>query len=367
MPDKISKEALAYLDDSTPLEAKMLAARGLAPLPPVELIYVLFHMLSSNIEKIRDQAFQTLDELPRSMIRMALDNITSPQVLEFIASNYIEDIEILEKVIANRHTPNETISFVAEWCKDTALLTYIGENDTRIIEHKEILEKLKKNPHTPVHIIERLIPLIEPQERPLITKEPEPVKTPPTVKEEEEAKEEVEEEIEEKTDIEKQKRTRFPRMFVSDNIPEWQKEELYKKIALLSHEEKLELALFGNTTVRKHLIQDPKREVGLNVLKNPKVNDEDISFYSKLRNIHSDILKTIGLDDDWTKRYGVIHSLARNPRTPLFLVLKFLPKLYESDIAKLARSKDIPGSISQAATKLLRQRAMRKERAVGNR
>ena len=70
---------------------------------------------------------------------------------------------------------------------------------------------------------------------------------------------------------------------------------------------------------------------------------------------HDEVLRTIAQSKDWTKRYGVISNLIKNPRTPLALALNFVPRLNPRDLKTISVDKNVPEVIRKQALKFVRK------------
>lgn len=369
MPDdKIPESIKGYLDPRTPLPTRLLAARGLLPLPSQELIYILYHLLNDPEARVRNTSFKTIIEFPQNLICFFLEKEESPEIINFFAQNFFYDEKIIEAVLLNPYTSDETFALVARWSRDEYIIDLIANNQERILRYPPIVESLKSNPRTPTAAIEKIAFWEK-----MLKAEPEAEEPPAEIEEAEiEEKEpppsqqQGEREHEHLPEPEKEERPEivFPRIFVADKIAEWERDELPKKVSRLGLQEKIELARWANRPTRNILMRDGNREVGLSILQNERVEDQDIIYYCHLRDIHPDILRTIGLSLQWSKNYQIRYVLVKNPKTPLFLVLRFLTHLDDADLEKLARSKDVSGAIANSAQQLIERRKIRKDAQV---
>ncbi len=131
---------------------------------------------------------------------------------------------------------------------------------------------------------------------------------------------------------------------------------LWKKVAAMSISQKVRAALLGNTEVRMLLVRDTRRLVFMSVLKSPRLNEKEIIFYARSRNLNEEIIRSIAFSRDWTKNYAVRAALVSNPKCPPNQAATFLRTLTTRDIKHLSQSKDVPGFIARSAKNLLQQR-----------
>jgi hypothetical protein len=65
----------------------------------------------------------------------------------------------------------------------------------------------------------------------------------------------------------------------------------------------------------------------------------------------------IGNRREWVKSYVVVRNLVRNPKTPVALSLRLLPRLLVSDIRILARDKSIPEIVRRTASRTIQDKS----------
>ncbi len=131
---------------------------------------------------------------------------------------------------------------------------------------------------------------------------------------------------------------------------------LLQRIQAMNVSEKIKLALRGNRDARAQLIRDSNSLIRRFVLQNPRVGDEEIIAIAKNRSADDEILRIIASSRSWTRNYQVRLALVTNPKTPLTLSVRFLGSLYERDLRALAKSKNVPSTISTAAKRLVLQK-----------
>ena len=70
-----------------------------------------------------------------------------------------------------------------------------------------------------------------------------------------------------------------------------------------------QLAMKGGREERLILVRDTNKVVALGVLRNPRMQDDDVEFIARMRNISEEVLRQIARTRDWTKSYSVINVL----------------------------------------------------------
>jgi hypothetical protein len=128
------------------------------------------------------------------------------------------------------------------------------------------------------------------------------------------------------------------------------------RLATMSFRDKLRYALFGNREMRSVLVRDSNREVARMVLRSPKITENEIESIAAMRSVAEEILREIGNSKQWTKNYGVIQNLVRNPKTPPVISQRLLFRLRSNDLALLTRDRSVPDAVRHNASRTLKQR-----------
>jgi hypothetical protein len=131
------------------------------------------------------------------------------------------------------------------------------------------------------------------------------------------------------------------------------RESLTAKLAKMSFPARLKAAVKGSREMRSVLIRDPNRLISTTVLSSPKLTEAEVESFSKMANVSEDVLRIIGNNRSWTKNYGVVLGLTKNPKTPIGMSLNFLARLNDSDIKMLSVDRNVPEPLRIAARKKL--------------
>ncbi len=133
-------------------------------------------------------------------------------------------------------------------------------------------------------------------------------------------------------------------------------------INTLSVSGQIKLAFKGNKEARSILIRSPKKIIAQAVLQNPKINENEIEFYAKLRNISEDILRSIARNPEWVKKPSIMRGLLYNPKTPASIAMSFLSRITKKEIKDISKSKSLPQAIRIAAKRLVMQDQAREDK-----
>lgn len=138
--------------------------------------------------------------------------------------------------------------------------------------------------------------------------------------------------------------------------PEVRTQTILQKIQKLSVSNKIHLALRGGKEIRSILLRDPSKEVVLTVLENPKLTETEIELISKSRSIPDEVLRKITKKREWMRNYNVIMGLVTNPKTPPGISVVLVNELKTRDLAILEKNKNVIEGVRATAKKILRAR-----------
>jgi predicted RNA binding protein with dsRBD fold (UPF0201 family) len=356
IPASAVGEALRkHVDPNGPAPLRMMAARGLVPMPPRDTVTVLSILTHDEDEKVRLSAQKSLSELPERMFQGAIKEALHPLVLDQLARSFENNEAYLETILLNKETPDETFAFVADRVNER-LLGIVIENQVRLLRHKQIVQGVLANPNVLKSQIDRLMDFA--------------VRTGMSFKgmdAYEEAKARISgapRDTAEERRIQKVIVESLP----EDMLREEPEDELgideddVKKRTILQrlHEmtiaQKVALAMKGNKTIRSQLLKDRNKMVAVAAIKNPGVNEGEIIAVAGNRSVCDDVIRIISQNREWTRNYQVKLALMNNPKTPIGTALRFLPSIRAADLKGMSGNKNIPSALAQAAKKLLTKR-----------
>lgn len=142
-----------------------------------------------------------------------------------------------------------------------------------------------------------------------------------------------------------------PPVLPSTAVADADRESLTQKLAGMSFTERLKAAVKGSKEMRAALIRDPNKMIASAVLSSPKLTEQEVESFVRMGSVSEDVLRVIGANRAWTKNYGVLAGLARNPKTPLAMSLNLLNRLNERDVQMISMDRNVPGALRIAARK----------------
>ena len=373
----LSKGVERILSPDAPGPARMMAASGMAPLPPADLLTVLYFLSYDKDSQISSKASKTLQDMPDKVLLGTLQGNLPPEVLDGIAPFLLGRDSAVEQIILNRATLDDTHVWLAKKLTSEQLLEIIVANERRLLRTPAIIENLYFNQHTRMSSVDRAIelairngvelsgiPAFEETKQALdgeLIFESDGEPTPDDLNFNnavQTAKSLDEHPVEEINDV---------MDALNADTPEEEKPEVDKEAEksvgnfnaqlstmMVSH--KIRIAMLGTASQRSVLIRDSNKLVIMAVLKSPSVNEAEVRKYSALKGLPEEAMRYIASKRDWTKQYLIKLNLVNNPRTPIEHALRFMTHLRPNDLRALERSKDVPGVICKAAKELRKKR-----------
>jgi len=334
----------SLLTGTAPKKMRMLIARGLAPIPPAEMLELIVCLLKDIDDEVRTQAEQTIRAWDEKEIGAQLDSPNCPPaVLEYFAGA-TESEDLLQRIIANPATPDPVIQALAA-AASPRLLESILDNRVRILNCPPILESIKSNPQA-TSGIRRIVLEIE-TEFLRDKKKDYTVEAPGKAEDSPQPAPEMEFEIP-------------PDDLTLEGLPldaEARESEILKRLASLPVREKIRYALFGNREIRSMLVRDTNKEVARTVLRSPKLTENEVEGIAAMRGVAEDILREIGNSKNWTKSYAVVQNLVKNPKTPPAIAQRLLFRLRSQDLMMLTRDRSVSDAVRYSAGRAVRQRS----------
>lgn len=358
-----------------PAPMRLMAARGLAPLGPVDLVTALYHLAHDEDETLKKAAMKSAAELPEKILGGALDSPLDPRLLDFFGRRLIHKQPLLEKVLLNRQTDNDTFVFLAKM-GDEAATEMIAKNEERLLRCPPIIAALYLNAKTRMSTAQRAVELAIRND---VTVEgiPSFEETKKALAEGHGVKPTDDEAFKQAgavvleaagpalTALDPEEQRKLDAILAEQAeqqaegaSPEAKQEgdEKRERIDQLSVVAKIRLATLGNAFARSILIRDRNKQVSSAAIRSPAISESEVVHYAQNRSLDEDIIRYISNKRTWVRLYSVKFALCNNPKCPLPTAMRFLPHLRIPDLKALSRSKGIPSSLATAAKQLSQQR-----------
>jgi hypothetical protein len=368
-PASLSDAARKALGGPGPL--RMMAARGLAPLPrPADLVSVMYALSLDAEAPIKQAAEKTADGLPEKVLAAALADVSlDARVLDFFAPRIVSKPAVVEALLLNKATADETVAELTAKLGEREI-EIVATNEQRLLRCPAVIGAMYLNTKARMSTVDRAIELAV---RNKVTVPGIPawddvvaavlglVKAPPTPEQAaagDAAFQAVsqfavgDQQIDDAT-LEMLLAEDEAAMAAQGPLSKEEHEKRKTSIAKLSIPAKIRLATIGNSFARATLIRDSNKQVALAAIKSPGVNELEAAKYAANRGLIEDVVRVIAQNREWTRQYGIKLALVQNPKCPLAFTMKFLPLLQDKDIKNIAKSKGIPSALAQQARRLV--------------
>lgn len=326
-------------------ELQLLAAQGILPLPPEDLIELQVNLAASSDPEVARTAEAALRQIEHFTLLGHLKRDARADVCAYFARVRIEDPMVVETVLQRRDLAVELACELAPRLSPDMQEILLLRQDL-IVEHQEVLRALEQNPTLSTYSKRRIIEyrqhLIGP-EQPRI--EPSPVR-------------EVSYETTEISDIELVSAVQA----VLEQIePEGEvdlKTGLSEgQVRALPVPMRIKLARGAARTLRGILIRDQNPLVATSVLTTSAVTESEIEQVSNSRLVVEEVLVHIAHSREWSGKYNIVVNLVRNPRTPIAIAIRNLARLSVRDLASLNKDRNVSDAVRQNAGRLHKVKA----------
>jgi hypothetical protein len=386
----------AVIEGTAPRPARLAAARGILPLPQLDLLEVLVAFANSDDTELSGHARQTIRTQDTETLNMLVrsDEVPVP-ILAHLATVSELPQKIHESIISNARTPVTTIVKFAGETNSPELLDAISLNQQLLIQTPAVIDAILKNPNRTSEAERRAAET----KKEFFEKErgQQQIANELRAQGKEAAAEFIEnaefgasglteddalflaehivipdsetddswlglefiEEIYEETPEQRQ-------AIVNKILGEFKSEDMdlpserisiINRIMKMGMKDRTRLAMKGDREARNILIRDPNRIVAQAVVNNPRITDQEIEKISAMRSIPEEILRQIAASRQWSRNYSIVHNLARNPRTPIANCMNILSRLQLKDLNGLAKNRNVSDAVRRQALRLSQARA----------
>jgi len=357
--------AQKVLSPTAPKPVKMMAAKGIIPgLKPGEIVTLLALLADDEDPKVAEGAQATFANLPPPILNGAFALPLPGFVTERFARSCSTNHQVIEQLLRQPAITLAALEHLAATADERAG-ELIATNEALMLKSPSVIEKLYMNERVRMSTADRLLELAvrngielsipaykeaaaaiqnelipEPSEEPtyddLLFEETGRLARETALAGDDDTHE-VDEEGEERV------REKF--------LP------LHARIADMTITQKIRRAMLGSAAERLILVRDSNRLVAAAAAKSPRMQEPEAVRITASRAVSDDVLRILALNREFTRSYQVKLNLVINPRTPFTFASRLVPHLRESDLKKLAKSKNITGSIATA----IKQQMTRKD------
>lgn len=363
-PDAVARLSPAAQKALAPGPGRMMAARGLLPLPrPAELATVLYELAVGD-PAMAAAAGATADGMPEKVLAGALgDADIEPVVLDWLAPRAVRSPAMFEALVLAPRVADETIVELAAH-GGVREVDLIADNEQRLLRCPDIIAAMYANPHARMSTVDRAVELAVRNNVRVsgISAWEELVRvmaggTGDTADGDDlfvQALDGVRD-VADASVVAGSADEEFVILDSEDKQPAVDEKRV--PIGKMSVPAKMRLAALGNAFARSILVRDPVRLVAIAAVKAPGVTELEVAKYAGNHALDNDVIRYIAGRRDWTRLYGIKKSLCMNPKTPISESSKMLIHLRDNDIRTIAKSKGVPSAVVAQARKLIAQRS----------
>jgi len=346
--------ARRFADPSGPLESRLMAASGALPMPPPQLVSVLYALTLDPDSSVVERATASLRALPDRVVDAALPAKLHYGALAFCAELFRENGPRIEKIALNAASADETCVFLAK-LPNPRVVEILAQNQVRLLRCESLVEALGENPLTGMATIDRILHFLGVErgehEEPEPERKSESVPAPPPPESAPDAAAQPVD-LEDTSDIPSDLSDE-PEKELDEDEKEERSKNIMARIGKMSIMEKMKLARMGNTDARSLLVRDRNKLVAAAAIRNPKITESEVEGYAKSRQLTDEVIRIIANNRQWTRNYPVKLGLVMNPKCPPGTAIKFLNFLTDRDLGAIMRSRDVPGPVSVQARRIL--------------
>jgi hypothetical protein len=324
-------------------ELRVLAAQGILPLPLSELLPLQVRLASSDDAFLAEAARSSLTSVDRRFASVYLATEAPEEVLRHFALRVREPM-LIEAVIRRRDVPRELLIEMAPGLAADLQEVLLLRQDA-IQERPGILDALGSNPALTPFAARRIAEYREHLVPRAASAAAVAVSSERFLGDDEEDL--SDEELDELERIRRQaEATERDR---TTGLSEHQ-------VRSLSVPMRLKLARGATRSLRAMLVRDINALVAVRVLLQSAFAEDEIEQLAASRNVVDEVLLEIAKNRSWTARYGVCHNLARNPRVPVGVAVRFVARLSVRDLRILSRDRNVPDAVRTTAQRLYRMK-----------
>jgi hypothetical protein len=390
----------AIIAGTAPRPAQAAAARGILPLPQLDLLEVLVNLAQSDDVELAQTAQATLEnqEAGDEMLEIAESGETSPLILAYFAERENLPQHIHEAVISNLKTPDSAIIKFTRKTASGELLELISLNQQRLIRVPAIIDAIIANPYRTAEAERRAQEI----KREFFEKErgAQQIANELRARGETAAAEFIEnaefaqnlsdtssatdlsfedaillakhievpdgetddswlsleyiEEFYEETEEQRQAIVNkiLGELKAEDDELTSDRVSMITRILRMTMKDRVKLAQKGDREARNILIRDPNRVVAQAVINNPRITEQEVEKIAAMRTVPEDVLRQIGISRKWARVYPIMHNLARNPRTPMGNVINILSRLQLRDLDAIVKNRNVSEAVRKHALRL---------------
>lgn len=315
-------------------QLQVMAASGLLPLPPEEIIPLQVELAGSGDFELALRAKESLKAVDPRVAVPFLSQTAGEPVLTFFALEATQP-QVIEALLRRRDVPRQALVVLARRVPPDLQEILILRQDA-IVEAPAILDALEENPELSVYTQRR----ISEYRQHLLPRERGPAAVPAPA------------EDEEYDDAALARAVAAVRSLPVDGEVEERTGLSEGQIRMLPVPARLKLARGAPRLLRSMLLRDSNAQVAISVLRHNTLSDQEVEMVASSRAVVEDVLIEVSKRREWVGKYNIAKALVQNPRTPLPTALRLLSRLSVRDMREIARDRNVPDAVRSTALRL---------------
>jgi len=316
-------------------QLQLLAADGLLPLPPEEIIPLQVDLALGADAEVAERAREGVRRIDPRIVGPFLERQAGERVLAFFAEE-VSQPAVIETILRRRDVPRRVLARLARRVPPDLQEVLLLRQDA-IIEEPGILEALEENPRISVYSQRRIA---EYRQHLL----PRPGAAAPS----------LQPELEEMDDGSLAEAIATARTLPAAGEIDEKTGLSEGQIRMLPVPARLKLSRGAPRALRTILLRDTNPQVAVSVLLNNAISEQEIEQTATNRAVNEEVLETIAKRREWVNRYTIAKALVQNPRTPLATALRLVPRLAVRDLRGLYRDRNVADAVRSTALRLYR-------------
>jgi hypothetical protein len=343
------------LEGKVPRQVRLFAAQGLLPISREDLLRLQVLLSTDPDNELATVAAKSVAEVEGSTL---VDWISSydHDAIELDLLVRLRDEEAVWSAVARHHkVSDETLRVLAK-NGSAVIQDIVMTNQVRIFNCLEILEDLRANTHVAETILRRVREFEEEfLEKALAQEEALAAALAPTIEEALEALRQI------GAHIPALERLPYLRGHEDPGVQEavgilGGAESAFGRLIKMNIKEKVICALKSTREERSILINSRNRLVVRAVLASPRLTDGEVDTYAGSRTVDTEVLRIINRNPRWMRRYQVVLQLCLNPKTPVELTMRLVPRLNIRDLKRLAINRNVNPVLRRSAQNIAARR-----------
>ncbi len=311
-----------------------LAAGGLLPLPPEQLLPLQVTLARGADAEIAERAAASLRTIDPRVASPFLAQDAGPAELAFFAAENTHPV-VLETILRRRDVPRQLLVDLARRLSPDLQEMLLLRQDA-IVEEPAILDALEANRQISQYTQRR----VREYREHLLPQRSAAARA---------AFAEAEERL---SDEELSVAIAAVRRLPAEGEAEEHTGLSEGQIRMLSVPQRLRLTRGASRSMKQILLRDPNSQVAVAVLHHNNFSEQEMEQIARSRQVPEEVLLDVSKRREWVARYGICRSLVGNPKTPVAISVRLLPRISVRDLKLISRDRNLADAVRSSAARL---------------